>query len=323
VKYRSIDEDANVVQNGTRQVIPDAVARSFYAFVALIERKQTPVTAHFIKDRLREYLITTGAKYYSKKEKKEVLYTETSNMDDVYRGMMARLDQTGFILKERSGYTLAQARAFAEEDVDSIKNFAQFVNWRIFELSDVFYQLTNGTKMLGYGQILHCDEWQLPMNHINKSSKFLVTADRKIQNIVPSERAPTVSVLTYQLGAKPLAPVFICIADPRIPANDVNPYVPEANYQNSAARVISTSNGWFNEKAQEECFCILCKSPDNDVGGENFLAFMLFDAHYSHHSLNLLKMMWANNVHPCCPPPHLTHILQPMDATYGVITGIS
>jgi len=40
---------------------------------------------------------------------------------------------------------------------------------------------------------------------------------------------------------------------------------------------------------------------------------LLFDGHYSHISLELIRAARQNNVHLLCLPPNTTHILQPLD----------
>ena len=39
----------------------------------------------------------------------------------------------------------------------------------------------------------------------------------------------------------------------------------------------------------------------------------IFDGHYSHISLELIKLARDNNIHLLCLPPNTTHILQPLD----------
>ena len=40
---------------------------------------------------------------------------------------------------------------------------------------------------------------------------------------------------------------------------------------------------------------------------------LIFDGHYSHVSLELIKLARDNNIHLLCLPPNTTHILQPLD----------
>ena len=40
---------------------------------------------------------------------------------------------------------------------------------------------------------------------------------------------------------------------------------------------------------------------------------LIIDGHYSHVSLELIKLARDNNIHLLCLPPNTTHILQPLD----------
>ena len=47
---------------------------------------------------------------------------------------------------------------------------------------------------------------------------------------------------------------------------------------------------------------------------------LFLDGHHSHLSLDLIKYAKSNGVHIFCFPPHLTHILQPLDVgVYGPV----
>ena len=40
-----------------------------------------------------------------------------------------------------------------------------------------------------------------------------------------------------------------------------------------------------------------------------------FDGHHSHISLELLKVARSNDIHLVCLPPHVTHLIQPLDVS--------
>ena len=52
---------------------------------------------------------------------------------------------------------------------------------------------------------------------------------------------------------------------------------------------------------------------------QNFMEWFM-DGHYSHLSLDLIQYAKSQGIHLFCFPPHLTHILQPLDVgVYGPV----
>ena len=83
---------------------------------------------------------------------------------------------------------------------------------------------------------------------------------------------------------------------------------------------MATNNGWVNPAAKREFLRVLIESNQNNFGKERIL--FLYDGHFTNHDYELLKLCWAHDLVPMVIPPHLTHLMNPMDMKGGVFFGI-
>ena len=159
-----------------------------------------------------------------------------------------------------------RVNAESVNDAHHIEQFEDKVMWRCREMGDVIYTESDGEKMLSYENLANWDEWQFPLCSQTGDQNFLVTSDKKIQNITSNEKAPTVTVLTAQIGTTPITPGLIIVADPKLKEGDVDTFVVGCNPENSAFRVMATNNGWVNPAAKREFLRVLIESDQNSFG---------------------------------------------------------
>ena len=230
-----------------------------------------------IHEFIRDCLIKFGATYRSKKDGSTKRYDKNSNVADIWRGIQGRMHQDGLTTKVRGGKPCSADRVNAESvnDAHHIEQFEANVMWRIREMGDVIYTESNGKKMLSYENLANWDEWQFPLCSQTGDQNFLVTSDKKIQNITSNEKAPTVTVLTAQIGTTPITPGLIIVADPKLKEGEVDTFVDGCNPENSAFRVMATNNGWVNPAAKREFLRVLIESDQNSFGKERILFFMM------------------------------------------------
>jgi len=230
------------------------------------------------------------------------------------------MHQDGLTTKVRGGKPCSADRVNAESvnDAHHIEQFEANVMWRIREMGDVIYTESDGKEMISYENLANWDEWQFPLCSQTGDQNFLVTSDKKIQNITSNEKAPTVTVLTAQIGTTPITPGLIIVADPKLKEGDVDTFVDGCNPENSAFRVMATNNGWVNPAAKREFLRVLIESDQNSFGKKRILFF--YDGHFTNHDYELLKLCWAHDLVPMVLPPHLTHLMNPMDMRKGVIS---
>ena len=96
--------------------------------------------------------------------------------------------------------------------------------------------------------------------------------------------------------------------------------------------VYKGKNLWARWMKNGPASCLFSVSDSGWMEGPNFLQWftkmfvsavkpiataapvvLFFDGHHSHISLKLLEVARSNNIHLVCFPPHVTHILQPLD----------
>ena len=249
-------------------------------------------------------------------------YDKNSNVADIWRQIHARMHQDGLTTKVRGGKPCSADRVNAESvnDAHHIKKFEDKVMWRCREMGDVIYTESDGKKMLSYENLANWDEWQFPLCSQTSDQNFLVTSNKKIQNTTSNEKAPTVTVLTPQIGTPPTTPGLIIVADPKLKEGEVDTFVDGCNPGNSAFRVMATNNGWVNPAAKREFLRVLIESDQNSFGKKRILFF--YDGHFTNHDYELLRLCWAHDLVPMVIPPHLTHLMNPMDMRGGAISGL-
>ena len=81
--------------------------------------------------------------------------------------------------------------------------------------------------MLSYENLANGDEWQFPLCSQTGDQNFLVTSNKKIQNITSSEKAPTVTLVTVQIGTTPIT--LLIVAEPKLKEGEVNTFVEGCN----------------------------------------------------------------------------------------------
>jgi hypothetical protein len=320
-KMKNIDLLANSISNGAKTKLPKAFERVLYCFVHLSEVQATPFSMSFINTLVRDGLIKFGATYRSKNGSIK-RYDKDSNVADVWRGIHGRMNQDGFTTKVRGGKPCSLDRVKAEsvDDARHIKEFEDRMMWRITELGEVIYTESNGEKMISLDHMANWDESQLPLCSQTGDQNFLVTSNKKIQNITSSEKAPTVTMVTVQIGTTPITPCLLIVAEPKLKEGEVNTFVEGCNPEDSAFRVFSTHNGWMNDAAKIAYLRILIESDQNNFGKEKII--FMYDGHFTNHNHELLKLCWAHDLFPMVIPPHLTHLMNPMDMRKGVISGL-
>jgi len=185
--------------------------------------------------------------------------------------------KTVLLRKSAGGKPCSADRVNAEtfNNAHHIEQFEAKVMWRFSEIGDVIYTESLGKKMLSYANLANWDEWQFPLCSRTGDQNFLVTSNKKIQNITSHEKAPTVTVLTVQIGTTPITPGLIIIADPKLKEGDVDILVDGCNPENSAFRVMATNNGWVNPAAKREFLRVLIESDQNSFDKERIIFFMM------------------------------------------------
>ena len=81
---------------------------------------------------------------------------------------------------------------------------------------------------------------------------------------------------------------------------------------------MGTNNGRVNPAAKREFVRVLIESDQNNFGKERIISF--YDGHFTDQDHELLKLCWAHDLLPMVIPPHLTHLMNPMDMRKGVIS---
>jgi len=215
---------------------------------------------------------------------------------------------------------LDRVKAENVDDARHIQEFEDRMMLRIRELGEVIYTESNGEKMISYENLANWDESQFPLCTQTGDQNFLVTCNQKMQNLTSSEKAPTVTMVTVQIGTTPITPGLLIVAEPKLKEGKVNTFVEGCNPEDSTFRVFSTHNGWMNDAAKLAYLRIMVDSDQNNFGKEKLI--FMYDGHFTNHNYALLERCWAYNLFPMVIPPHLTHLMNPMDMRKGVISGL-
>ena len=217
--------------------------------------------------------------------------------DDWYYGFLERQK----ILSLRKPEKLSHARAVMGNDT---------------VINDYYVKLEKNLDELGVRQlpqfIYNADETGVPLDFVPSR----VVAPKKCKNLwaVSSGDRTNITVMACASAVGDVLPPFVIFKGKKD-----NPTLKESSPPDWC--VMLSEKGWINCILFEAWLGnVLVPYHKKQISSGNLPAdqpgLLLVDGHSSHESLAAIEMAKANNTTIFCLPPHLTHLLQPLDVSY-------
>ncbi|CAL6334107.1 unnamed protein product [Bathycoccus prasinos] len=143
--------------------------------------------------------------------------------------------------------------------------------WRFSELGDVIYSKSNDKNILSYENLVNWDEWQSSLCYQTGDQNFLITSNKKIQNITSSEKEPTRYCTHRPCRNNANYTGFNYCGRSKIKRRRSGYFCGGMKSGKFRVPIMATNNGWANPAAKNAFFRVLIESDQNNIAKEKII----------------------------------------------------
>ena len=320
----TLDERA---KGGKESVLSKEFLRYLFATIVFSAFSSNPLTDVNIREIIRIELIRTRATYLkgsrnklAQGEKLEEVasYEDQKDLTNLYRQALTKLGRMQCDLKVRRPHSISYGRVLAQDKL-KLKDFKDMVNCRLAITNEKLVEFTTERnqpcKLLSFDHLINFDETMLNLNDITGSAHTVVPADCHVQQVVPTEMCPHITLIIATLGDQIISAMAISGT-----GKDTK-FVSRFTRDNQFARYVSSNNGWVNEELKNAFIMDVVKNAwkyGSLQEGDPMVAFC--DGHGTNTQLFAADLLRGSNTAFIVYPSKMTAYLQPADGSGGAIS---